>query len=74
MNYAHAMHFNITSKKYVLDAKSRFMEILFFEGLHIIIIPKFKFQKMCTKVHNGSNIHNTSFELFDLENVQYQLE
>jgi len=29
---------------------------------------------MCTKVHNGSNISSTSFELFDLENVQYQLE
>jgi hypothetical protein len=26
---------------------------------------------MCFKVHNGSNISNTSFELFDLENVQY---
>ncbi len=26
------------------------------------------------KVHNGSNISSTSFELFDLENVQYQLE
>jgi len=42
-----------------------------FEGFHIIIIQKFKFQKMCIKVHNGSNITNTSFELFDLENVQY---
>jgi hypothetical protein len=29
---------------------------------------------MCIKVHNGSNISNTSFELFDLENVQYYLE
>jgi hypothetical protein len=29
---------------------------------------------MCIKVHNGSNISNTSFELFNLENVQYQLE
>jgi hypothetical protein len=29
---------------------------------------------MCIKVHNDSNINNTSFELFDLENVQYQLE
>jgi hypothetical protein len=27
---------------------------------------------MCIKVHNDSNISNTSFELFDLENVQYQ--
>jgi hypothetical protein len=43
-----------------------------FEGLHTVIIQKFKFQKMCIKVHNGSNINNTSFELFDLENVQYQ--
>jgi hypothetical protein len=45
-----------------------------FEGLHIVKIQKFKFQKMCIKVHNGSNINNTSFELFDLENVQYQLD
>jgi hypothetical protein len=29
---------------------------------------------MCFKVHNGLNISNTSFELFDLKNVQYQLE
>jgi hypothetical protein len=27
---------------------------------------------MYIKVNNGSNITNTSFELFDLENVQYQ--
>jgi hypothetical protein len=45
-----------------------------FEALHIAIIKKFKFQKMCIKVDNGSNINNTSFELFDLENVKYQLE
>jgi len=42
-----------------------------FEGLHIVIIQKFEFQKMCIKVHNGLNISNTLFELFDLENVQY---
>jgi hypothetical protein len=36
-----------------------------FEGLHIVIIQKFKFQKMCIKVHNGSNISNMTFELFD---------
>jgi hypothetical protein len=46
----------------------------YFEGLHIVIIKKFKLQKMCIKVDNGSNISNTSFELFDLENVQYQPE
>jgi hypothetical protein len=46
-------------------------EKLTFEGLHIIIIQKFKFQKMSIKVHNDSNINNTSFELFDLENMQY---
>jgi len=44
---------------------------LIFEGLHIVIIQKVKFQKMYIKMHNGSNINNTSFELFDLENVQY---
>jgi hypothetical protein len=55
-----------------LDAKLEFMENLTFENLHIIIIQKFKFQKMCIKLHNGSSINNISFELFDLENVQYQ--
>jgi hypothetical protein len=40
-----------------------------FEGLHIVII-----QKLYIKVHNGSNISNTSFEYFDSENVQYQSE
>jgi hypothetical protein len=44
-------------------------EKLTFEGLHIVIIKKLKLQKMCIKVHNGSNINNTSSELFDLENV-----
>ncbi len=29
---------------------------------------------MCIKVHNDSNISNTSFELFDFKNVQYQPE
>jgi hypothetical protein len=29
---------------------------------------------MYIKVHKGSNISNTSFELFDFGNVQYQLE
>jgi hypothetical protein len=43
-----------------------------FEGLPIVIIQKFKFQKMCIKVHNGSNNNNTSFELLDWENGQYQ--
>jgi hypothetical protein len=65
------MHFNVISKN-VVDAKFKFMEKLTFEGLHIIIIQKFKFQKMCFKVQNGSNIRNTSFELFDLESAQYQ--
>jgi hypothetical protein len=36
------------------------MEKLIFEGLHIVIIQKFKFQKLCIKVHNGLNISNTS--------------
>jgi len=38
------------------------------------LIQKFKFQKMYINVHNGLNISNTLFELFDLENVQYQPE
>jgi hypothetical protein len=42
-----------------------------FEGLHIIIIQKFKFQKMYTKIHCNLNINNISFELFYLENVLY---
>jgi len=29
---------------------------------------------MNIKVHNGLNINNTSFELFDFQNVQYQLK
>ncbi len=54
-----------------MDAQFEFMEIFTFEALHIVIIQKFKFQTMCIKVHNSSNINNTSF---DLENVQYQPE
>jgi hypothetical protein len=65
------MHFNVISKN-VVGAKFKFLEKFTFEGLHIIIIQKFKFQKMCLKVHNDSNISNTSFVLFKLENVQYQ--
>jgi hypothetical protein len=33
-------------------------EKITFEGLHVVIIQKFKFQKMCIKVHNSSNISN----------------
>jgi len=45
-----------------------------FEGLHIIMIQNFKIQKIFIKVDNGSNISTTLIKLFDLENVQYQLE
>jgi hypothetical protein len=38
-----------------------------------IIIQILKFQKNCIKVHDTSNINNTIFEMFDLENVAYQL-
>jgi hypothetical protein len=65
------MQCTLVSSKNVVDAKFKFMEKLTFEGFHIILIQKFKFQKKCFKVHNGSNISNTSFELFILENVQY---
>jgi hypothetical protein len=37
-------------------------EKLAFEGLTIVIIEIFKFQKMCIDMHDGSNINNTSFE------------
>jgi hypothetical protein len=67
------MHFSIILKKYVSDAKSEFMAILLLKGFTFLRIQKLKFQKMCI-LHNGSNISNTSFELFDLKNVQYQLE
>jgi hypothetical protein len=63
------MHFNVI--KNVVDVKFKFVEKLTFEGFHIIIIQKFKFQKMCFKVHNGSNINNTSFELFDLKKCNF---
>lgn len=35
-------------------------------------IKKIKFHKICIKVHDDSNINNTFFVLFDLENVEYQ--
>jgi hypothetical protein len=60
------MHFSIISKN-ILEAKFEFMLLKGFT-----LIQKFKFQKMYINVHNGLNISNTSFELFDLENVQYQ--
>jgi hypothetical protein len=71
MNQAHAMHFSIIFKNMFWMPNLNNGKLIF-EGLHIVIIQKFKFQKRCIKVHNGSNISNTSFELFDLENVQYQ--
>jgi len=37
-------------------------EKLTFEGLNIVIIEIFEFQKMCINMHDGSNINNTSFE------------
>jgi hypothetical protein len=40
-----------------------------FEGLNIVIIEIFEFQKMCINMHDGSNINNTSFEQFDLDKV-----
>jgi hypothetical protein len=61
-------------KKYIVDTKFKVYGKITFERLHIIVIQKFKFQKICIKVHNGSNINNTSFKLFDLENAQYQLK
>ncbi len=35
---------------------------LTFEGLKIVIIEIFKFQKICINMHDDSNINNTSFE------------
>jgi hypothetical protein len=68
MNQTHVMHFSAYQKK-SFGCQIWVYGKLTFEGLHIVIIQKFKFQKMCIKVHNGSNISNTSFELFDLKNV-----
>ncbi len=66
------MHFSIIYKNLFWMPNLKVYENFTFEGFHIIIIQKFNIPKMCTKVHNDSNIDNTSFE--DLENVQYQLE
>jgi hypothetical protein len=56
MNQAHEMHFSIISKTY-FECQIWVYRKLTFEGLHIVIIQKFKFQKMCIKGHNGSNIN-----------------
>jgi hypothetical protein len=40
-----------------------FIEKIVYEGLYIVAIQKFKFQKMCIKVHSGSKINKTSFGL-----------
>jgi hypothetical protein len=68
MNQAHAMHFSIISCS---GCQIWVYWKLNFEGLRIIIIQKFKIQKVWIKVHNGSSINNTSLKLFDLEIVQY---
>jgi hypothetical protein len=49
MNQAHAMHFSIISKKLFWMPNMSLWKT-FFEGLCIIIIQKFKFQKMCIMV------------------------
>lgn len=44
-----------------------------FKGIQIFIVQIFKFQNMCIKMHESSNINsNTLFGLFNLDNVQYQ--
>jgi hypothetical protein len=73
MNQTHAMHFSIISKNMFCMPNLSLWNIYVLRVLHCQN-PKIQIQKMCIKVHNGSNISNTSFELFDLENVQYQLE
>jgi hypothetical protein len=45
----------------------------YFWKIHIIMIQKkSKFQKMCIKVHDASNIKNTWFEMFDLAKIQHE--
>jgi hypothetical protein len=52
----------ISHKKNVLNVKSEYMKIFVFKDIVII-----KFQKMSIKMHIGSNINNTLFELFDFK-------
>jgi hypothetical protein len=59
------MHFIIISKE---NLNTKF-NIVICKWLYNIKIKKFKFHKMCIKVHDDSNINNTSFVLFDSENV-----
>jgi hypothetical protein len=70
MNQTNAMHFSIISKNMFWMPNLSLWKT-YFEGFYIVIIQKSKFQNIYIKVHNGSNISNTSFELFDLKNVQY---
>ncbi len=46
----------------VLNTSNLCREKLTFEGLNIIILEIFKFQKMCINMHDGSNINNASIE------------
>jgi hypothetical protein len=49
-------------KQVLISVLNLCKEKLAFEGLTIVIIEIFKFQKMCINMHDGSNINNTSFE------------
>jgi hypothetical protein len=46
-------------KQVLISVLDKCKEKLTFEGLNIIIIEIFEFQKMCIKMHDGSNINNT---------------
>ncbi len=54
--------FIIHIKKQVFSTSKLCKEKLTFEGLNLVIIEMFKFQKMYIHMHEGSNINNTSFE------------
>jgi hypothetical protein len=71
MNQTQAMHFSIIFKKTCFGCQIWVYWKLNFEGLHIVIIQKFKFQKLCIKVHNGSNIvtHHLNCLIWKLYNI-----
>ncbi len=62
---------------FIHSRKCLFLNVLktyFWKASHCENSTIVKINKMCTKMHKCSNIINTSFESFDFENVQYQVE
>jgi len=48
------------------------MKSYFWKTSHYHDPKKSKFQKMCIKVHDASNIKKTWFEMFDLAKIQHE--